>query len=60
MPLKPVKYAIKLFEVCESKTGYCMKFSVYLGKQGGDDEDGGDLGKTRKVVVNLMNGFQHR
>ena len=34
MPLKPVKYGIKLFEVCESKTGYCMKFSVYLGKQG--------------------------
>ena len=60
MPLKPVKYGIKLFEVCESKTGYCMKFSVYLGKQGGDDDDGGDLGKTGKVVVNLMNGFQHR
>ena len=60
MPLKPLKYGIKLFEVCESKTGYCMKFSVYVGKQGGDDDDGGGLGKTGKVVVNLMNGFQHR
>ena len=37
-----------------------MKFSVYLGKQGGDDDGGGDLSKTGKVVVNLMNGFQHR
>ena len=55
MPLKPVKYGIKLFEVCESKTGYCMKFSVYLRNQGGDDDDGGDLGKTGKVVINLMN-----
>ena len=60
MPLKPMKYAIKLFEVCELKTGYCMKFSVYLEKQWGDDDNSGDLGKTGKVVVNLMNGFQHR
>ena len=48
MPLKPVKYGIKLFEVCELKTGYCIKFSVYLGKQGGDDDDGGDLSKLEK------------
>ena len=35
MPMRPVKYGIKLYEVCKSRTGYCSQFSVYLGKRGG-------------------------
>ena len=60
MPMKPVKYGIKLYEVCELRTGYCSQFSVYLGKQEGDDDNEGDLGKTGKVVADLTKAFQHK
>ena len=60
MPMKPVKYGIKLNEVCESRTGYCSQFSVYLRKQGGNDDNEGDLGKTGKVVADLTKAFQHK
>ena len=32
-PSKPVKYHIKLFEVNEARTGYCLGFDVYTGKE---------------------------
>ena len=60
MPMKPLKYGIKLYEVYESRTRYCSQFSVYLRKQGGDDDNEGDLGKTGKVVVSLTKAFQHK
>ena len=32
MPLKPEKYGIKLFMICEVDTGYCITAEVYSGK----------------------------
>ena len=29
---KPVRVGIKLWKLCESATGYCYKFDVYMGK----------------------------
>lgn len=31
-PMKPNKWHIKLYEVSDSKTGYCLAFEVYAGK----------------------------
>ena len=31
--IKPVKYHIKLFEVNDARTGYCLGFDVYTGKE---------------------------
>ncbi|MEG7522412.1 MAG: transposase, partial [Chromatiales bacterium] len=31
LPLKPVKWGIKLWCLCDSDTGYCLKFEVYTG-----------------------------
>ena len=52
MPLKPVKNGIKVFVLSESSSGYCYKFEIYLGKDGDEQEDAGDLGKTK-----LLSGF---
>ena len=60
MPLKPVKNGIKVFVLSESSSGYCYKFEIYLGKDGDEREDAGDLGKTGQVVVRLLRGLQHR
>ena len=60
MPLKPVNNEIKVFVLSESSSGYCYKFEIYLGKDGNEREDVGDLGKTGQVVVRLLRGLQHR
>ena len=60
MPLKPVKVGIKMFVVSEAQTGYCHKFQIYLGKEGEDNGNEGDLGKTGLVCVRLLRGLQHK
>ena len=50
MPLKPVKVGIKMFVVSEAQTGYCHKFPIYLGKEGEDNGNERDLGKTALFV----------
>lgn len=32
IPSKPTKWGIKVWEICESKTGFCLDFDVYTGK----------------------------
>jgi len=40
MPAKPTKWGVKVWEVCESETGYCSNFDVYTGrKPGGREHD---------------------
>ena len=59
MTQKTVKFGIKLWMLCESETGYCSKFHVYLGKKAGADNDG-VIRKTGTVVTRLCRGFEHR
>ena len=33
LPLKPTKWGIKLWVLCEAKSGYTLNFSVYCGKE---------------------------
>jgi len=56
MPDKPVKYGIKLFMLCDSASGYCKKFDVYVGS---DERNVGNLGKTGKTVLNLLQGLEN-
>ncbi len=34
MPAKPTKWGIKIWQLCESDSGYCLLFDVYTGKAG--------------------------
>lgn len=44
---KPHKYHMKVYQLCDSATGYCLSFSPYTGK----DEKEGQDGKKKKQVV---------
>ena len=59
IPIKPEKYGIKLFQVCESTTGYSCIFQVYAGK---DDTRQPDPGQTitERVVLDLMAPFLNK
>ena len=32
MPAKPTKWGIKVWEMCDSETGYCVTFDIYTGR----------------------------
>ena len=56
MPDKPVKFGVKLFMLCDSKTGYCKNFTMYAGK---DDRAVGNVSKTGAVVTELVQDLLH-
>ena len=31
-PLKPTKFGIKIYQLCEADSAYCIAFEVYAGK----------------------------
>ena len=51
MPNKPTKWGIKLWSLCESKSGYLLDFDIYTGKDTGADAEHG-LGHN--VVCKLL------
>lgn len=58
-PMKPNKFGIKLYEVCEADTGYTVGFHINDGKGGSCDfSEAVDLddecGQTTKTVVGLL------
>ncbi|XP_014774695.1 piggyBac transposable element-derived protein 4-like [Octopus bimaculoides] len=52
MPAKPTKGGIKVQEVCESDTGYCVNFDVYTGKKYN--------GLGHDIVWSLTEPFHHQ
>ena len=53
-PDKPHKYGIKAYMVCDSVTGYCIKFKLYTGKS---DIPVSRYGATYDLVFNMMQGY---
>ena len=51
MPKKPIKWGIKLWVLCDSRTGYCLALDVYTGSKA----DG--LGLTYNIVMKLMSNY---
>ena len=52
LPMKPVKWGLKLWCLCDASTGYCIRFRVYTGAEEGA---GMDLGY--RVVMGLMQPY---
>lgn len=50
MPMKPVKWGIKLFALCDAETGAILRFFVYTGKS----NNGESGGATKDVVMKLV------
>ncbi|KAK2176978.1 hypothetical protein NP493_627g01014 [Ridgeia piscesae] len=53
MPLKPAKWGMKLWCLCDAESGYCSAFSVYTGATVGN----GDLDLGYRVVMGLMKKY---
>jgi hypothetical protein len=58
-PQKPKKFGIKLFQVCEADSGYCIGFDIYHGET--DCANYAELAdvnsectQTTKIVVGLL------
>ena len=56
---KPVKWGIKLWVLCEAKTGYIYKFQVYLGKEWLNTEHNLARRVVKHLVSNLENKYHH-
>ena len=57
LPKKPIKWGIKLWCLCDSRTGYCVAFIVYTGAAGNGDVT---LDLAYKVVMKLMTKYMLR
>ena len=58
---KPIRWGIKLFELCDSETAYASRFEVYLGKDNRNEaEDSSAIGKCGAVVARLTTDFQNK
>lgn len=56
-PMKPDKYGIKLFELCDSVTGYCQTFEIYKGQS---NQKPSEYGKIYDLVMRLMSPYLNR
>ena len=54
---KPIRWGIKTFLLCESKTGYIVNASVYTGKSVSDTSFIEELGVTGSLVVRLSQPY---
>ena len=55
MPSKPTRWGIKQFALCESKTGYALKFLTYLGK--GTIEQVPGYSITESIILHYDGGL---
>ena len=56
-PMKPDKYGIKLFELCDFVTGYCQTFEIYKGQS---NQKPSEYGKIYDLVMRLMSPYLNR
>lgn len=54
IPLKRARFGIKLYLLCESKSGYLFSFIIYTGKGTIIDEKYKDMPVTSQIVVSLL------
>ena len=57
IPAKPTKWGIKVWQLCESQSAYCLNFEVYTGRVAGVLAPHG-LG--HRVVMNMMHPYLNR
>ena len=50
MPKKPKMSGVKIWVLCQSKSGYCLNIQIYKGKEGDNQESS----LAYRVLMNLM------
>lgn len=56
MPSKPLRKGLTVWMLCDSRSGYCHRAKIYVGKPGGGDEATSSLGY--RVVTSLVRGLE--
>ena len=56
---KPIRWGIKLWVLCETKTGYVYNFDVYLGKDEGNVDHNLAQRVVKKPVMLVENKYHH-
>ena len=59
LPAKPTMWGIKTFALCESNTGYGLKFMVYTGKNTFQVDQAAPLTITEQTCLAMTQGFEH-
>ena len=59
LPAKPTKWGIKTFALCESNTGYGLKFMVYTGKNTFQVDRTSSLSITEQTCLAMTEGFEN-
>ena len=64
-PSKRSRFGIKFYKLCESKTGYCLKFKIYTGKEEKkeDSQNKKDSKLTRKleeIVLEFIENYKNQ
>ncbi|XP_056276028.1 piggyBac transposable element-derived protein 4-like [Pseudoliparis swirei] len=57
MPSKPLSKGLTVWMLCDSRTGYCHRAKMYIGKPG-EDEVAASLG--HRVVTSLVRGLERQ
>lgn len=58
LPAKPTKWGIKQFALCESDSGYALRFLLYTGKTTFEVDRA--MGLADQVVTKLVEGFENK
>ncbi|KAJ8870086.1 hypothetical protein PR048_029097 [Dryococelus australis] len=59
MPSKPsIKWGVKLWSLCDSKTGFLPRSRVYVGKDRVNAADA-NVGLGERVIKKLLEGFEY-
>ena len=58
LPSKPVRWRLKQFALCESKTGYALKFITYGGQGSVKTEE--NFTVTETICLKLLDGFLNK
>ncbi|XP_046904701.1 piggyBac transposable element-derived protein 4-like [Hypomesus transpacificus] len=55
MPSKPLKKGLKVWMLCDSRSGYCHRARIYVGKP---SEEGAATALSHRVVTSLVRGLE--
>ena len=58
MPTKPTKWGVKVWELCESKSGYCLNLQVYTGRVA--QQQLPQFGLGHRAVMDMMSPYLDR
>uniref|UniRef100_S4RR35 PiggyBac transposable element-derived protein domain-containing protein n=1 Tax=Petromyzon marinus TaxID=7757 RepID=S4RR35_PETMA len=60
MPAKPTKWGVKVWELCEAQTGYCLNFDIYTGRSAYGAATTAAAALGYRVVMSLTRSYWHR